>query len=1629
MVGLFDPPQVTQEPLFDPPANTGWPLSEHSEDQKGITASLAAVTEKYTTSTDESLDSIMLRAKGKIDNGQEADLRTSISDSAKDRAIAGYRQQQLDRIKGINFGYDGPTMKDLLSKELAVHASGTDYNALEKEGVQNLQDLSMVDPHEATSASSAPDVLNQVRDNLTKTAIFNRYLDAAKVTAESQGLPGKIYDFILGAVPGLQKITTSGLSLNPAGDVNRQMAELWKLPVDEFANKMPEIMDKANTYAGVLGSDPAAAARYLESLNTGVHGQNYFDYNALAALDVIAIPGVTKILGKSLSFLQATGNRAAASSEAASKILGQGNKIVSADESIANSIPTINMPSTSGLVRPYVGVNTDIADDIDAVTAASRVLDLPNASSYTPQQISEAVSRTIRAVKTRFKPFSQDIADVRPAQEVEPPAPGMVRMYHGGAEATSGGDRWFTTDQRYAQGYADKSESQVWYKDIPENHYLVTPEYADQGIKQGFTFMGELPAEDAKLLHSPRSFEDKVQVNKDESTGRQTINVFFGREAGSGGYSSPEAAYAGLVRKGWEGQADLYQNIDRQWFIRFKTDVSDQGIVTPSVTETDLPNTGRWFKDVATYLKNMNSIMPEAWNATRIKGVLDRAKIYDNVYKPMFNVIRSLSGKGTRQLEDVIKIGQQEEKWYSLPELDSKYLDKHKRLPTDAERKAYYAYKDINDTNYRIENHYLYKEKAADGYVTVQIGKDAPEAIGIDTWENEGGLVPGEQLTTRRVNARINTRPDWTERILDQESGIHYSPGQAKDELIRKWETGQYRLLELERPPRFKGEPVKSVLVHKNSYKESQLEYNQLGYRQGGTWENKNRYFVKQRRTGTFNDSTPYETQPVTHISAPTNAAASRWSGLMERARLAYNKEGAYANLSEVERRLIVEQAPWSGGSYDTFDNLVKTNKIQSNHKFEVLYDEEVPEALRGVNDNLKWLNKNESARSQSYWGRGQMYFSPRGEHLKDPEGQLGRVFDPFVSTDRAVSHAVRTAAFSDYNRQVINDWSALATKYLRNPTPDPIENFFHGELDASKLRSNEILRQNLKATRKTHKRFMGLVDPTEKNRDRWARTLAEFVDNKPGGQALAQKAFDLADRNPTNAIKGFVFDAYLGVANIGQFFVQATTGVAAITVHPLYGARAAASLPAWTHVLMNRSENLLDFYSRQLPKVTGMAPAEWKAMVKTYIDEGWGNVGSSTTLLDSMSGKVGGSVLGKFTGNVRDIGRQPFYLGEKFNRVVGFNIAWNKTRSEFPELVITSDAFKNKVRTATDNLTLNMTSASKAAWSQGIMSLPTTFMQYQAHMLEAILPQALGGSKAFQGAAKARLFATQMMLYGAGGYGSVETSRWINSQYKAATGHDMAPDLYRLVSKGLIDSFLNYASGGALDTDLSSRVGPTNGFAQFFERAFNGDISSAADLFLGPLGTETGTVIDAATKLGRYFAAESVDQISPAEWQLMGQEALKTIKTFSYATKAYYIYQMGKLKAKDTDDTVVPASQMEAIAAFLGVPLAAETERWADINSKKSWENSVREVGNELSVIRGYEFDALSKGDDKSATEYQNIIKTHLGLYADDPFKRNAIIQQMNSVNNRSTGDYENLLNQMSQHMNVTSPYKPRTN
>lgn len=152
-----------------------------------------------------------------------------------------------------------------------------------------------------------------------------------------------------------------------------------------------------------------------------------------------------------------------------------------------------------------------------------------------------------------------------------PPVPeGFVRFYHGGAGPINE-PRFVSDDIRYAQGYANKSGSDIFYTDIPKDSPLLKKAFEDEGTDQVSPYVHfEAPPEGFKPVNEPR------QAAEIENLSQRRIPIArdIENQLVAVGRSQEEARAAGaLVQAHYEARAarfngalgrarDLYERDD-----------------------------------------------------------------------------------------------------------------------------------------------------------------------------------------------------------------------------------------------------------------------------------------------------------------------------------------------------------------------------------------------------------------------------------------------------------------------------------------------------------------------------------------------------------------------------------------------------------------------------------------------------------------------------------------------------------------------------------------------------------------------------------------------------------------------------------------------------------------------------------------------------------------------------------------------------------------------------------------------------------------------------------------------------------------------------------------------------------
>lgn len=1612
--------------LDSPSLNT----NRNSDEQTKITAGLGALAQQKLNLADfapdsQSLSTLIGDNQQIIQNGQEKELRGQIAQASSTDALNRNLKLQSDIAHGNN---PYVPLMDAVNQGMTLADKTKDADALEDHGIAQLQLMAAQDPDQAALMSTLTQsgtLIHQMHDNATKMAIFGREIDVLQQAHNEENWVGQMGDFARSLWPTMNMFARTGnvpgsnteLTDLPSTRENKEANTLWNMPLDKFKQNIPGVMENFTSQLFGQGEDYSkgleVAKQYYQGGLNNSDGMSANFWDAVDVASVIPTGTLLKIARTPSKIARLVGNRVGSADIVAGDLARDINGVADPAKTFQDPASTIeeSLPSSmaAGATRPDIGIPADVARRLNETRATVQAVrdNLPQISRLEPNQLQEAVQRAVETAQSRFTDHIADykavISDTEPGEF--PKVQSTQAPILNDPEADLDNLSYFN-----ARGEVYHVPEEPPFKTnamkVMDEHDADMASLDAEAVRrfnEGSTVSQEVSAQARAAAQAADNgaevggIRSIPTLSQDKESGIYSLNFYLGKNGVPGGFLTKEGAEAAATRKGL-GSFEVHQNSDAQYFVKTRQPVIETGIAQPALTRAD-------FKGVysaSQYLKSFDNIQPELFNRARITATLGKSKAIDEMYKPFVKNIQGVSAKSRRLVAKVAASQEEAQRWFTHAEFEDAFSRGAGRLPTDKESLAFYSARELSDLNWHTFNNEVYTQKARRGLQSVRAQN---AATGYDTG---------------KINGQLIDNPDFDKlRIYDVDEGRHYPPGTATPQLTQKLKGGKVRVIDLESPVKNPGDdPIKTVMVHENSSSIGPLARDQLGYVEGGSRENRFKWFVKQADQGVFQDGTKYWDRPITHIAARTHAQADAWAKGMEQARLAYSDK----TLSEAEKRLIVDRTP--AESYDRFSQMVAEGKINPDHPFETLFDREEPKAMSHIGDkDAVWANSSESAQEQYMISKGRMYYSKKGDRLRDPSGDYAEILDPFTTLNRAMENAAQTNAFSDYNKKVTEEWARTAAPYLDknslNGGSDPYNVFMNGKISPNLLRSKDgqAFANQLEMVRNTHKRFMYGQNPEQRLTYTASRRFANWVETKGKwtgkiGDKLAQVAYDKMSANPVAAAKGYVYDIHIGMFNPTRLWLHTQTAAMAFMQHPLFGTRSMAMLPWVEHAMMNGSENVLDYYAKNLSFVHGLDPQDWKTMVRSMQKSGWLNVSGEQLMLDRYMGAIGGSAIKKGVDNVREWGRIFQNISERFNRVNAYQIAWQKMRQQFPKMAGDSEEFLGRVNRETDLLDNNMTTSSQAWWQRGPTSIPTQFMAYQTRMLERILPKTLGGSDAVSSAQKLRLAVGSMLLYGAGGApGGKEFLDWVNGQYAAANGgKPMSADTQREFGRGIYDTALHQLSGGKLDTDISARAGLGGFVDDLYQKLTNGDMNSVLGVMTGPIGETAGSTWKAINKVKMYMKAEQTGTVEPQTWGLIAGDAAQQLSTVNNGLKAYWVWKAGQLRDPKSGEPITSEDQMYVITHALGIPSFSEVDRWDLIAKNKDREANVKDLGKTLAGIRRQAFQAMIDGDEQKQTYYNQLASGVMQQFHGDPLLMQQAAQEANKELSRNGFSYDQL-------------------
>jgi hypothetical protein len=282
------------------------------------------------------------------------------------------------------------------------------------------------------------------------------------------------------------------------------------------------------------------------------------------------------------------------------------------------------------------------------------------------------------------------------------------------------------------------------------------------------------------------------------------------------------------------------------------------------------------------------------------------------------------------------------------------------------------------------------------------------------------------------------------------------------------------------------------------------------------------------------------------------------------------------------------------------------------------------------------------------------------------------------------------------------------------------------------------------------------------------------------------------------------------------------------------------------------------------------------------------------------------------------------------------------------------------------------MTRASAASWQNGIMSIPTQFITYNARIMEQFF------SKRLTAVEKARMAATYASLYGVPATAGAAAGIWPFyddiKEEALKRGIDLSPAYMKGMMEGIPSMAFSLVTGK--DYNFSQRYAP--GGTAMFRDLLRGD-KSFFETMGGPsasiIGDIWGATQPGAKSLWYMVKGNSNDFPTRKEDWLA---VINNSSTASLATRIYTAVAYGKYISKNNVQ-VGDMDNMDAVMSILGVTPRHITDTY--LISKAGKEDSATKKGWEDAAVKEFTqgLAALDRGDGKAYSDYMARFNTYM--------------------------------------------------
>jgi hypothetical protein len=570
--------------------------------------------------------------------------------------------------------------------------------------------------------------------------------------------------------------------------------------------------------------------------------------------------------------------------------------------------------------------------------------------------------------------------------------------------------------------------------------------------------------------------------------------------------------------------------------------------------------------------------------------------------------------------------------------------------------------------------------------------------------------------------------------------------------------------------------------------------------------------------------------------------------------------------------------------------------------------------------------------------------------------GTTADTVSPLDLIQNDLMRVTHSKAFQAFNFRSVNGWLEGAQDFITTKSKAEIAGLSPLEALKKAELSTGADGRSFEAARNAILRVLNNKSNAELKWNSMVDRFGEFVYDKNWKSLSKVVRNTKTAKTPLEFLRGVTFDARLGLFDPGQLIVQAsqTFNILAI-VGPLRSGQWLQSMASHVPLrLAMRTDDpaiLRDIGRRAAPFI-GMDADEFVDWARWAKDIGRLNVGDEIAELSGTNSTLARN----FVNRTRTAARVFFNEGEKVPRSAGMHVAWKEFREKFPNGDPFSDHGKRWITSRQDALTAGMTSANRAPWQRGPMSVPLQFMTYSSRMLESLFT-----NRVLSVTERKRLATAQVAFWGAAGTGFGA----VLDGYLLESGVEMDPTQYTLLRYGALDAGLQWTTG--TQAVFGGRLAMAEGFSDMLSNASQGE-------FLEIIGGPGGQLV---TDIGLQLT-EGMGNIFHGRTSLVEADLKKLVRNLTGPNKAYNAWMMftvGDYLSRNDDVIVSGLTNTDALLHTFGGQIRDANLAYTYIEVMQDQDQSIRDHQKRIRSMIDTMTKHLESGDLTSAIEVQKQI------------------------------------------------------